>query len=62
MENIYYLNPGKLETDQTNIIYFCRPKLVLMKYIAGKQGRHERDAAPASPVAQTRYGGVGVCA
>jgi len=35
VENIYYLNPGKLETDHTNIIYFARPKLVLMKYIAG---------------------------
>jgi hypothetical protein len=48
VEAIYYLNPGKLETDHTNLIYLCRPKLVLMKYIAGtKQRRNgERGVAP----------------
>lgn len=37
VEAIFLLQPGALVTDPAikNIVYICRPKMVLMKYIAG---------------------------
>lgn len=42
VENIYHLQAGRLDTPQRNIVYICRPKMILMKYIAGMLPRAGR--------------------
>ena len=35
MEKVFILQGGRLDTEQNNVVYICRPKMIYMKYIAG---------------------------
>eukprot|EP00026_Physarum_polycephalum_P005659 Phypoly_transcript_05694.p1 GENE.Phypoly_transcript_05694~~Phypoly_transcript_05694.p1 ORF type:complete len:610 (+),score=111.39 Phypoly_transcript_05694:24-1832(+) len=43
VEKIYYLTPGKLETECKNLIYLVRPKVKYMRIIADQIRQHEQD-------------------